>query len=273
MAESKSSSFDPTLSGISAGFDPTNDFETAVLGDSLGIDDDPLFPPNWDEDTPPYDGGLYSTPLNWDPPMPKQEDLPLHKIGSTYPTMNNNSAGGLTAAQEEKLRDIAMPPHLQFHSQNSPNSTTTSKSNSVSSPESHDNRRKRKSSAEADDEDDDDSPHPPVKKTTAHNMIEKRYRNNINDKIAELRDSVPSLRIMRKSARGEDTADDRDGLQGLAPANKLNKATVSCFFTLLCRYQSISVRIRRHLEQTCHTSLKIMPLCSPLTLSTRLSPC
>jgi hypothetical protein len=41
-----------------------------------------------------------------------------------------------------------------------------------------------------------------------------------------LRDSVPSLRIMTKSARGEDTADDREELQGLTPAHKLNKATV-----------------------------------------------
>ncbi|ESZ97913.1 hypothetical protein SBOR_1712 [Sclerotinia borealis F-4128] len=221
---SKNSSSDPTLSGISAGLDCTiNDFgQTAVFADSLGLDDDPLFPANWDEDTPPYDGGLYSTPLNWDPPMPKQEDL--QNIGPTYTNMNQT--GGLTAAQQEKLRDIAMPPHLQYQSQHSPNSTT-SKSNSISSPESHDNSRKRKSSAEADDEDDDESTsqHPPVKKT-AHNMIEKRYRTNLNDKIAALRDSVPSLRIMQKSARGEDTADDREELQGLTPAHKLNKATV-----------------------------------------------
>ncbi|CAJ2661547.1 unnamed protein product [Trifolium pratense] len=57
-------------------------------------------------------------------------------------------------------------------------------------------------------------------------MIEKRYRTNLNDKIAALRDAVPSLRITSKSARGEDTMDDREELQGLKPAHKLNKATV-----------------------------------------------
>jgi hypothetical protein len=31
------------------------------------------------------------------------------------------------------------------------------------------------------------------KHQTAHNIIEKRYRNNLNSKIAALRDSVPSL--------------------------------------------------------------------------------
>ncbi|CRK20314.1 hypothetical protein BN1708_012823 [Verticillium longisporum] len=41
-----------------------------------------------------------------------------------------------------------------------------------------------------------------------------------------LRDSVPSLRIMSKSARGEDTTEDREELHGLTPAHKLNKATV-----------------------------------------------
>lgn len=62
--------------------------------------------------------------------------------------------------------------------------------------------------------------HQPVKKT-AHNMIEKRYRTNLNDKIAALRDSVPSLRVMvKKNSRGEDIEED---LQGLTPAHKLNK--------------------------------------------------
>lgn len=272
-SKTSTSSFDPTLSGISAGLDPVNDFGTAVFADSLGLDDDPLFPPNWDEDTPPYDGGLYSTPLNWDPPMPKQEDLPLQNIGPTYTNMNQN--GGLTAAQQEKLRDIAMPPHLQYHSQHSPNSTT-SKSNSVSSPESQDNHRKRKSSAEVDDEDDEDSPgqHPPVKKT-AHNMIEKRYRNNINDKIGELRDSVPSLRIMQKSARGEDTADDREGLQGLTPAHKLNKATVSCLFLYFSPIMRVSVDISADVMialGTCHASLKITPLYPFLSLPFDVQP-
>ncbi|CAI4220000.1 unnamed protein product [Parascedosporium putredinis] len=89
----------------------------------------------------------------------------------------------------------------------------------------HLGNRKRKSSADIDDDDDDDDGTQPVKKT-AHNMIEKRYRTNLNDKIAALRDSVPSLRIMSKSARGEDTTEDREELHGLTPAHKLNKATV-----------------------------------------------
>lgn len=176
------------------------------------------FPASWaEEDSPSYEGNLYSTPLSWSPPEPKVEQFPITR---PYAMMNT-----LTAAQQEKLRNIAMPQHLQYRAHHSPNSTSSTKSHSISSPDNHDRSRKRKSSVEADDEDEDDS-NPPVKKT-AHNMIEKRYRTNLNDKIAALRDSVPSLRIMTKSARGEDTITDREELQGLTPAHKLNKATVS----------------------------------------------
>ncbi|ESA43877.1 hypothetical protein GE21DRAFT_585 [Neurospora crassa] len=67
-------------------------------------------------------------------------------------------------------------------------------------------------------------------KKTAHNMIEKRYRTNLNDKIAALRDSVPSLRIaaMRmESGNYDDEYEGEEGdLSGLIPAPKLNKATI-----------------------------------------------
>lgn len=65
----------------------------------------------------------------------------------------------------------------------------------------------------------------PIKKT-AHNMIEKRYRTNLNDKIAALRDSVPSLRVMSRPGGGDEEDDDPEDLEGLTPAHKLNKATV-----------------------------------------------
>jgi hypothetical protein len=140
----------------------------------------------------------------------------------------------LTPAQRERLKTIAMPPHLQYRSPQSGAGSPDSASSghdkgSLSSPDgagqSKGYGRKRKSSAEVDEDDDDDDLEQPVKRT-AHNMIEKRYRTNLNEKIAALRDSVPSLRIMSKSARGEDTTEDREELHGLTPAHKLNKATI-----------------------------------------------
>lgn len=140
------------------------------------------------------------------------------------------SVTALSPALQEQLRNIAMPPHLQYGSPKSASSPESAKTGAASSPDisggSQRDSRKRKISA--DDLDDDDlleEGGKPVKKT-AHNMIEKRYRTNINDKIAALRDSVPSLRIMTKSAKGEDTTEDREELHGLTPAHKLNKATV-----------------------------------------------
>jgi hypothetical protein len=99
--------------------------------------------------------------------------------------------------------------------------------------------RKRKSSSSASSLQDSPSPpahtrattRPAPPKKTAHNMIEKRYRTNLNDKIASLRDAVPSLRIMahRLEHQSCDEVDEDAGeedLGGLAPAHKLNKATI-----------------------------------------------
>jgi hypothetical protein len=69
---------------------------------------------------------------------------------------------------------------------------------------------------------------PPAAKKRPHNIIEKRYRANLNEKIAELRDSVPSLRSSKRSkARdGSGPESDDEDLDGLTPSNKLNKASV-----------------------------------------------
>jgi hypothetical protein len=68
----------------------------------------------------------------------------------------------------------------------------------------------------------------PAAKKRPHNIIEKRYRANLNEKIAELRDSVPSLRITKKAKAqdGSDADSADEDLDGLAPSNKLNKASV-----------------------------------------------
>lgn len=135
-------------------------------------------------------------------------------------------SNGLPSASVPPLSN---PPSLH-HSQ-SPSSihnARTSSSSGHSTPEpASDNPKKRKSSTD----DDDSAPtgkkekqQPPKK--TAHNMIEKRYRTNLNDKIAALRDSVPSLRVMSRGNGAKDEDDDPEDLEGLTPAHKLNKATV-----------------------------------------------
>jgi hypothetical protein len=73
-------------------------------------------------------------------------------------------------------------------------------------------------------------------KKVAHNAIERRYRNNINDRIAELKSVVPALVHAKLKSSGakrnqpndeeDDDEDDNEVLDGVAVATKLNKATI-----------------------------------------------
>lgn len=243
------------------GPDPT--FPDLSANASWNADQNQFTPPlDSTEGGEPFDGSYL---FNWNPPLtafpeqslqfrPRLDGLPqfpsalnsaffgsdfAEAVASTSTAESSRlgppalAMSTLTPAQAEQLKNIAMPAHLQYQSPKSEPSQPSPQSSigdgmKLASPDpSKPGSRKRKSSADEDDLDDEDDEdgQQPVKKT-AHNMIEKRYRTNLNDKIAALRDSVPSLRVLSKSARGEDTTEDREELHGLTPAHKLNKATV-----------------------------------------------
>lgn len=114
-------------------------------------------------------------------------------------------------------------PSLHHSPESSSGKRTSLSSHPSPDPPKKRGGRKRKAEVQPESKnengDSQDGDEPPVKKTS-HNVIEKRYRNNLNDKIIELRQSVPALRAMgRDGEEGED-------LEGLAPAHKLNKATI-----------------------------------------------
>ena len=94
----------------------------------------------------------------------------------------------------------------------------------------------------------------PASKKRPHNVIEKRYRANLNEKIAELRDSVPSLRLPKKQTQDADASggSEAEDLDGLTPTNKLNKASI---LTKAVEYiRHLELRNRRLDEE--NTSLK-----------------
>ncbi|TQS32244.1 hypothetical protein Golomagni_07447, partial [Golovinomyces magnicellulatus] len=216
--------------------DSTPPLDTYDLSTTEAFTQAPLDAPDWQFTLPDGLDGLDTTAATTTmefhgltPPVELKADMVAPKTlspQSDIAPVKPRATITLSPAAEEHLRNIAMPQGLHYKSPKSFSSPDSTRSDKFGlSPESNeDSKRKRKVSSDDDDDDVDDDDKP-IKKT-AHNMIEKRYRNNINDKIAALRDSVPSLRIMSKSARGEDTTMDREELHGLTPAHKLNKATV-----------------------------------------------
>lgn len=167
--------------------------------------EEPLFqtPPNIQSQ---QNDSLYSNTIPWSPSQPRQRG---GQTMNTYPP--------LSTSETSKLMSIAMPK-------------ATAETSPISPPQP-DNRRKRKSTSSASTSSSSASSNPPPRrqsapvKKTAHNMIEKRYRTNLNDKIAALRDSVPSLRMTEKNDFNADITLQED-LGGLEAAQKLNKATI-----------------------------------------------
>ncbi|KAK0753667.1 hypothetical protein B0T18DRAFT_20726 [Schizothecium vesticola] len=126
-----------------------------------------------------------------------------------------------------------------------PSSTVQTRQDDVSAQRYPSRSLKRKSSSPPSEDDEPSTPPHSVAtrrgsadkgaaapKKTAHNMIEKRYRTNLNHKIAQLRDAVPALRVVVQRVesgpdeQGENAGFLNDEVSGLVPVAKLNKATI-----------------------------------------------
>ncbi|WFD01624.1 hypothetical protein MOBT1_000300 [Malassezia obtusa] len=87
-------------------------------------------------------------------------------------------------------------------------------------------------------------------KKVAHNAIERRYRSNINDRIAGLRDVVPALREMRprdgSRRRRRRKSEKEELVDGVAAATKMSKATVLSKATeYICYLKSRELQLDR----------------------------
>lgn len=93
----------------------------------------------------------------------------------------------------------------------------------------------------------------PKVRRKAHNVIEKRYRIRLNDKIAELRDSIPALRVNPTDHSGGNPGDgERDVGCEVGAAHKVNKANV---LEKATEYIKSLERSNRRLQAELHRAL------------------
>jgi hypothetical protein len=115
----------------------------------------------------------------------------------------------LSPTEKARLCSIAMPSQ----------SFTASPLSFSLSPDPEESRSRRSRTSSESSESDCLAPRSrrPINKRKAHNVVERRYRTNLADKITVLRDSIPSLRAV-----AENNSPDEDS-PGCSNATKLNK--------------------------------------------------
>ncbi|KAG1119409.1 hypothetical protein G6F42_012982 [Rhizopus arrhizus] len=165
-------------------------------------------------------------------------DMPVFQTQTTTPS---STTSPMTDNKESPKNSNLTTPAIDFMSWTSPSINTSSDSSQAKVPIQ---RLKSNSIINNAVNAALNNAQPPAgrqHKKTAHNAIERRYRNNINDRIAELKNAVPALLYAKvkdnrtagagsKRRNGEDDDDEgEDGeefLDGVAVATKLNKATI-----------------------------------------------
>lgn len=158
----------PFTFGQAADMPPAFDFNGTALSSPLEV---------------PAQSNYYSPPM-WHQQQQQQQQLADNALFSS--------------SRYEQQGFVAPPPPAStpslHHSPSSINNGRASSSSSHSSPEPTMASKKRKSLSDSEEPEPSslkrERGQPPKK--TAHNMIEKRYRTNLNDKIAALRDSKSS---------------------------------------------------------------------------------
>ncbi|KAL1864513.1 hypothetical protein VTK73DRAFT_5816 [Phialemonium thermophilum] len=206
--------------------DEEESFSSINLADQLSRLDS--VPPS---EIPPREG-LYSTPLSWERPQP----------GLRMDSLIGLNSSVLNEAEQRRLIAIAMNPgpsmgglgsnlnldfgglSSEFDSGPSSTNATTSLSQITNQPPQPKPLPQRTTStASSKQQSNAGDKHKEKAKPadrTAHNDIERKYRTNLKDKIAELRNAVPSLQTMSEGA-GEGGESSQ---QGRAP--KVSKGTV-----------------------------------------------
>jgi hypothetical protein len=209
-------------------FDPGGQLDSHVPSPGLsnpftfgeGVADDPLFQPN-------------SSPGPQQPQSQQSEQrrtmLPFDCVQDGFQNCCSTHCG-LDSAQEQRLRNIAMPDYDQALLKRNYLAAVDPLISSYPEPHQQAGRTKRKREANTNGNEPDLMHGRGISsfsKKLGHNVCEKRYRNKLNVEITALRDRIPSLRKMPKVSKGDnENKEDSDGLDGLKAATKFDKATI-----------------------------------------------
>ncbi|EED19738.1 HLH transcription factor, putative [Talaromyces stipitatus ATCC 10500] len=192
---------------------------------------------DWDDTSP---GAISKSDIDY-------SDLSPNSGTTTLRTIDNTELISDPLFPASNARQImANPSRLQPGSQGL--ASLARRRNNGGAKADQNSSRKRKTSSEDDDGSikADDSPpesKPQPSKKRSHNVVEKRYRANLNEKIGELRDSIPSLRGLTRDINGGASTHDDDFSSG----NKLNKASILSKATEYIRH--LELRNRRLEEE------------------------
>lgn len=217
-------------------FEDTDMFLSAILSSV----------PAWDKMSNPYDldqpglAGLGFTdrsalPLNTSLDINDPESSDAVSVNSSLPSTANFDRSLFPTNDQQKRSSFSTASYSELVTSTNSNEGTpnTTMLSPHTLPEGMTDHKKFK--PEEDEEEEEPAPKarrskaspkskvskPGKRPKVSHNMIEKKYRTNINTKIYELRDAVPTLKIA--SGKANVLLSD---LEGLAPAAKLNKASV-----------------------------------------------
>lgn len=194
-----------------------DDLFSMALADQLNKTDSVPVP----SEIPPRER-LYSTPLSWEAPQP---GFRMDYVNVNPPFQDPERqrllaiAMGTGQAQQQQSNSRQAPGmDFRFEINQSPTTMSDSKSNTpeprAKPAATRPQAPSRTNSTEAVDK---LREKPRNSDRAAHNDIERKYRTNLKDKIAELRDAIPSLRAIPEDG------DDNDNMGASRTAPKVSK--------------------------------------------------
>ncbi|KAI1846164.1 hypothetical protein JX265_010542 [Neoarthrinium moseri] len=176
---------------------------------------------------------LYSTPLSWDAPQPGLRDS-YFNFNSSFndPERQRLLAIAMGSGLTQTASDSRTGSAIDFDFNTHPSPTATSDTNSnpiiehrrtssfVISHSAKTSRSNSRSGLITPNEPGEKKDKPRNSDRAAHNDIERKYRTNLKDRIADLREAIPSLRSIP-----EDYDDDGSPVP-VSRAPKVSKGTI-----------------------------------------------